>query len=182
MHPAGRRCTSCSIPANAPPARDVVVWRSERARSRRRRAAARWLGVPRVAAAPGALRPQLPRTCNPDYRGRLRCAHALADGYPLLVIGARRSTISTTAARQGRGGVADEPLPSQPRGRRTRRVTTRIISIRSPRRRRADEWSSRCIRCQVTTTDQATAVVGIEPLPTLAAYRHNERLGAWHSA
>ena len=32
-----------------------------------------------------------------------------------------------------------------------------------------------CVRCQVTTTDQATGVVGREPLPTLATYRYDER-------
>ena len=34
-----------------------------------------------------------------------------------------------------------------------------------------------CTRCQVTTTDQATAVVGEEPLRTLAAYRMHPQLG-----
>ncbi len=34
-----------------------------------------------------------------------------------------------------------------------------------------------CTRCRVTTTDQSTAVVGVEPLRTLAGYRRDERLG-----
>ena len=33
-----------------------------------------------------------------------------------------------------------------------------------------------CTRCRTTTTDQATAEVGIEPLPTLALYRRNDVL------
>ena len=33
-----------------------------------------------------------------------------------------------------------------------------------------------CTRCQVTTTDQDTASVGREPLPTLAGYRYDARL------
>jgi hypothetical protein len=33
-----------------------------------------------------------------------------------------------------------------------------------------------CTRCQITTTDQFTANVGIEPLPTLAGYRYNAAL------
>ena len=33
-----------------------------------------------------------------------------------------------------------------------------------------------CTRCQVTTTDQATARVGIEPLATLSTYRRNDAL------
>jgi uncharacterized protein YcbX len=35
-----------------------------------------------------------------------------------------------------------------------------------------------CTRCQVTTTDQATGRVGIEPLPTLSTYRRNDALAA----
>lgn len=34
-----------------------------------------------------------------------------------------------------------------------------------------------CTRCQITTTDQVTAEVGVEPLRTLAGYRNNPRLG-----
>ena len=34
----------------------------------------------------------------------------------------------------------------------------------------------RCTRCQITTTDQSTAVVGVEPLPTLAGYRMDHQL------
>ena len=30
-----------------------------------------------------------------------------------------------------------------------------------------------CTRCQITTTDQSTASVGVEPLPTLARYRYS---------
>jgi uncharacterized protein YcbX len=33
-----------------------------------------------------------------------------------------------------------------------------------------------CIRCKVTTTDQANGKVGFEPLPTLSAYRRNDAL------
>ena len=33
-----------------------------------------------------------------------------------------------------------------------------------------------CTRCQVTTTNQDTANVGVEPLRTLGGYRMNERL------
>jgi len=35
-----------------------------------------------------------------------------------------------------------------------------------------------CTRCQVTTTDQATAKVGYEPLSTLSTYRRNDALAA----
>jgi uncharacterized protein YcbX len=34
-----------------------------------------------------------------------------------------------------------------------------------------------CTRCTVTTTDQATAVRGVEPLRTLGSYRNSEALG-----
>ncbi len=34
-----------------------------------------------------------------------------------------------------------------------------------------------CTRCQITTTDQATAEVGTEPLATLRGYRMDDRLG-----
>ena len=33
-----------------------------------------------------------------------------------------------------------------------------------------------CVRCKVTTTDQASGRVGFEPLPTLATYRRNDAL------
>jgi uncharacterized protein YcbX len=33
-----------------------------------------------------------------------------------------------------------------------------------------------CTRCRITTTDQATAQVGVEPLATLARYRQNAAL------
>ena len=35
----------------------------------------------------------------------------------------------------------------------------------------------RCTRCQITTTDQSNATVGIEPLSTLGGYRMNAELG-----
>lgn len=34
-----------------------------------------------------------------------------------------------------------------------------------------------CVRCRITTIDQASAVPGVEPLRTLATYRRDERLG-----
>jgi uncharacterized protein YcbX len=34
-----------------------------------------------------------------------------------------------------------------------------------------------CARCQITTTDQDSGHVGIEPLRTLGSYRMNERMG-----
>jgi uncharacterized protein YcbX len=34
-----------------------------------------------------------------------------------------------------------------------------------------------CVRCRITTTDQETAAVGVEPLRTLATYRRHEALG-----
>ena len=34
-----------------------------------------------------------------------------------------------------------------------------------------------CVRCRITTTDQGTAAVGVEPLRTLATYRRHEELG-----
>jgi uncharacterized protein YcbX len=34
-----------------------------------------------------------------------------------------------------------------------------------------------CTRCQVTTTDQDTAIRGVEPLATLAGYRNDVTLG-----
>jgi uncharacterized protein YcbX len=33
-----------------------------------------------------------------------------------------------------------------------------------------------CTRCQITTTDQSTAAVGVEPLRTLAGYRFSAAL------
>jgi uncharacterized protein len=37
-----------------------------------------------------------------------------------------------------------------------------------------------CIRCEVTTIDQATAVAGVEPLLTLSAYRQHQTLDGIH--
>ena len=116
-----------------------------------------------------------PRQCNPDFVGRSGAHTLFADGYPVLVIGrASLDDLNGRLAAKGhealpmnrfRPNLVVDGLPAYDEDHldtlEVDGVTLRMVKP--------------CTRCQVTTTDQATAHVGSEPLPTLAAYRHSER-------
>ena len=110
--------------------------------------------------------------CNREYAGDTGAHTMFADGYPILVTDAA-SLADLNARLAARGHrAADEPLPSERRDRRASRV--RRGSRRHDRRRATSTLRlvKPCTRCQVTTTDQATASVGVEPLPNARRISH----------
>ena len=116
--------------------------------------------------------PKVRRLCNPAYAGDSSAHTGFADAYPLLVLSeaslADLNTRLATPLPMNRfrpnlvlSGIEayDEDHIDQAR---IGRITLKLVKP--------------CTRYQITTTDQATAEVGIEPLPTLALYRRNEQL------
>jgi uncharacterized protein YcbX len=158
--------------------RRVVVWRDTVAAIDQGDAAARWLssfaGTPlRLVRFDRAFR----RLCNPQFAGDTGAHTGFADGYPLLVIGAE-------SLRDLNRRLAGNGSPALPMNRfRPNLVLEGLeaydedhlasLTIGDAQLRLVKP----CVRCQITTTDQATAEVGHEPLRTLAGYRHNPRLG-----
>ena len=116
--------------------------------------------------------PRVPRLCNPQYAGATGAHTAFADGYPLLVIS--EASLADLNARLA------EPLPMN-----RFRPNLVLSGIEAYDEDHIDEVRvgdivaklvKPCTRCRVTTTDQATAEVGPEPLATLALYRTSVRL------
>lgn len=117
--------------------------------------------------------PDQRRLSNRAWTGELEAENAFSDGYPVLVI----SEASLADLNQRLGGL---PLPMN-RFRPnlvlggvapyfedscgTLRFGDVELRIVKP-----------CERCRITTTDQATAEVGTEPLATLATYRRDPRV------
>lgn len=173
-------CAALRIDTRAPhaAARDVVVWRScVRGRDEGDEAAA-WLCA-HLGREVRLVRfdRSKPRACNPDYVGDSGAHTLFADGYPVLVIGsASLADLNERLARKGepalpmnrfRPNVVVDGLPPYDEDHLdTMTIGAATLKPVKP-----------CTRCRVTTTDQATAKGGIEPLPTLAAYRHHARLG-----
>lgn len=158
-------------------AREVTVWRSHVRGFDEGDEVAAWLCA-YLGAAVRLVRfdRSRPRNCNPDFVGRSGAHTLFADGYPVLVIGqASLDDLNARLAAKGhqalpmnrfRPSIVVEGLEAYDEDHvdvlRVGRVGLRMVKP--------------CVRCQVTTTDQATAAVGIEPLPTLAGYRRNDRL------
>ncbi len=113
------------------------------------------------------------RLSNREWTRELEAGNAFSDGFPLTVL----SEESLADLNRRIGGPAlpmDRFRPNLVlRGGdayvedRTRRLTGDGIEIRLVKP---------CTRCRITTTDQATAEVGIEPLRTLATYRRDHSL------
>jgi uncharacterized protein YcbX len=169
-----------SVPPAAarPAAREVVVWHSTVRGIDAGDAAAAWLTA-WLGVAVRLIRfdRSLPRRCNPDYAGGSGAHTMFADGYPVLVIGSA-SLADLNARLEARGGwalpmnrfrpnlVLDDLEPYGEDHLDTIVAGDVVLRCVKP-----------CVRCQVTTTDQATGDVGLEPLRTLGNYRMNERLG-----
>jgi uncharacterized protein YcbX len=160
------------------PSREVVVWRSTVLGSDCGEAAAawmsRWLDHPVRLVRFDRARP---RGCNREYVGDSGAHTMFADGYPVLVANAASlAELDARLASRGhpalpmnrfRPNVVLEGLPAFDEDHvDTIAIGDVVLRLVKP-----------CIRCQVTTTDQATAQVGIEPLPTLGEFRMNEKLG-----
>ena len=150
-------------------ARDVVVWRFNARGFDQGDAAASWLS----AFLHADLRlvrfdPAVTRRCNPDYVADSGAHMLFSDGYPILVIGA--ASLDDLNARLAAKGASALPM---------NRFRPNVVVAGLPPYEEdhldtltCGEVTLRlvkpCTRCQVTTTDQATARVGIEPLPTLS--------------
>lgn len=117
--------------------------------------------------------PRYKRLSDPAWTGDVEAENAFSDGFPLLVIS--EESLADLNAR-----IGGEPLPMD-RFRpnlviagagayaedRMESLTLGAVTLRPVKP---------CTRCRITTTDQATAAVGVEPLQTLAGYRRDEQL------
>jgi len=117
------------------------------------------------------------RPCNPEYAGDSGAHTLFADGYPILVIG-EASLAELNERLEARG---ERSLPMN-------RFRPNLVLAGLPPFAEdhldtivAGEVTLRCVkpcvRCSVTTTDQATAHVGPEPLRTLGEFRMDPKAG-----
>jgi uncharacterized protein YcbX len=149
-------------------ARQVVVWRDSVPAIDQGDEAAAWLS----AALQRPLRLMrfdvgFRRTCNVAYAGNSGAHTAFADAYPLLIL--------SEASLADLNSRLSQPLPMN-----RFRPNLVLSGIEAYNEDHIDEIRvgmlslklvKRCTRCQITTTDQSTTVVGAEPLATLASYR-----------
>lgn len=158
--------------------RDVVVWRSEVRGVDMGDKAADWLSA-WLAADVRLVRFDRSdkRACNPEFVGDSGAHTFFSDGYPVLVIGAASlAELNGRLAARGqsplpmnrfRPNLVLEGLPAFEEDH-LETITAGNVVLRCVKP---------CVRCQVTTTDQDSAQVGMEPLRTLGEYRMSERLG-----
>jgi len=111
------------------------------------------------------------RQVDPQYATKEQDQVAFADGYPFLLV--NEASLADLNARM------QEPLP-------VNRFRPNVV-VKGTRPYVEDMWRKiyigevafrivkACERCPITTTDQATAVVGKEPLKTLATYRSAQK-------
>lgn len=159
-------------------AREVVVWRSTVLATDAGEGAARWMSN-WLAHDVHLMRfdRSRPRECNREFAGDSGAHTMFADGYPILV--ASSASLGELNARLSSSGHAPLPmnrfrpnlvidgLPAFDEDHvDTIAVGKVVLRLVKP-----------CVRCQVTTTDQATARVGVEPLPTLGEFRMDAKLG-----
>ncbi len=113
------------------------------------------------------------RYCNETYAAGSGAHTAFADAFPLLILS--EASLSDLNSRLAR------PLPMN-----RFRPNVVLSGIDAYDEDHIDEIRlggivlklvKRCTRCKTTTIDQATAMVDMEPLSTLARYRMNEQLG-----
>jgi len=177
---AAPRMEAIELPAQNPTAaQDVTVWRSKVRGYDAGDEAAQWLST-YLNAKLRLVRfdPSKPRRCNPDYVGATGAHTLFADGYPVLVIGqGSLDDLNTRLVAKGE--------PALPMNRfRPNVVVSGLEPYEEDHLHTLESDGVRlqmvkpCARCQVTTTDQQTARVGFEPLPTLSTYRRDDRLAA----
>jgi uncharacterized protein YcbX len=169
--------TPLDVPVGlASDARDVVVWRSDVRGFDAGDIAARWLSQ-WLACDARLVRfdRSVARHCNRDFVGSSGAHTYFADGYPVLVTGAaslrdlndrlRARGEAALPMNRFRPNLVLDGLPAFAEDHvDTIRVGDVVLRLVKP-----------CTRCQVTTTDQATAQVGIEPLRTLGEFRMDTR-------
>ena len=160
--------------------REVVVWGSTVPAHDAGPEVAAWLAaVLGVSARLVRFDAVHERRCNPLFVGDSGAHTMFADAYPLLVTSdASLADLNAWIAEASGPGF---PLPMNrfrpnlvlsglPAWDEDHIATIEVDGV-------AIELVKPCTRCVTTTTDQATAARGIEPLPTLARYRTNEALG-----
>jgi uncharacterized protein YcbX len=158
-------------------AREVVVWRSTVRGLDEGDAAASalsaFLGEPLRLVR---FDPAMPRACNPDYVGDSGAHTRFADGYPVLVIGA--ASLDDLNARLADKGEDEVPMNRF-------RPNLVVEGLEAFDEDHLDTLAiggvvlkavKPCIRCEVPTIDQRTAVAGTEPLVTLSTYRQHATL------
>lgn len=158
-------------------ARDVVVWRSDVRAFDAGDDAATWLST-WLATDVRLVRfdPGRERACNPDYAGDSGAHTFFSDGYPVLVIGdGSLAELNDRLAARGH--------PALPMNRFRPNVV--LHGLEPFAEDHADTITTDgvvlkcvkpCVRCQVTTTDQASGAVGLEPLRTLGEFRMDARM------
>jgi uncharacterized protein YcbX len=117
--------------------------------------------------------PAARRLCNPVHAGDSGAHTAFADGYPLLVLSEasladlNRRLASPLPVDRFRPNILLAGMPAYDEDHIDELVTGAVTLMPV----------KPCIRCRITTTDQETGQVGVEPLPTLAGYRMDTALG-----
>ncbi len=159
------------------PSRDVVVWHSQVRGFDAGDDAAHWLSSA-IGSDVRIVRfdPALPRYSSRDYAGDSGAQVRFADGYPVLVIG--QSSLDHLNERlAARGSPAVEMNRFRPN------LVLAGLDPHDEDRLAAIDLDGvvlkpvkPCTRCLVTTIDQASASVGLEPLSTLSTYRRDDRL------
>ncbi len=116
------------------------------------------------------------RLSNFEWTGGIEAENYFADGYPYLVIS--EESLDDLNRRIGSGS-------SLPMNRFRPNLVIRGLAPYAEdtaRTMRQGEVDFRivkpCTRCRITTTDQVTTEVGVEPLRTLATYRRDPRFNA----
>jgi uncharacterized protein len=136
------------------------------------------LNLPRGAPRLVRFHPDMRRECNRLYAGDTGAHTFFADGYPVLVTSA--ASLADLNDRMGRNAgnalpmdrfrpnVVIAGLPAWDEDHvDTLRIVEMVLKLVKP-----------CVRCQVTTTDQASgARLSEEPLNTLSRFRNNPDLG-----
>ena len=176
---SGADCASLDLALDATPepSSDVIVWHAHVRGFDQGDEAAAWFSA--FLRAPVRLvrfdRATL-RRCNPDYAGASGAHTFFSDGYPLLVVGERSlDDLNERLRAKGspvlpmnrfRPNIVLSGIPAYDEDHvdtiACGGVTLRLVKP--------------CVRFQVTTNDQASARVGVEPLPTLSMYRRDDRL------
>jgi hypothetical protein len=117
------------------------------------------------------------RPCNPEFVGDSDAHTAFADGYPILVIG----EASLAELNRRLAATGENPLPMN---RFRPNVVLAGLDAHDEDHLETIEADGvrlrlvkPCTRCRITTTDQDSAQVGVEPLRTLGGYRNDDRLG-----
>ncbi len=153
--------------------REVTVWRDTVPAIDQGTDAASWLSA-RLGRDARLVRfdPGFRRACNRDYVGESGAHTGFADAYPLLVLS--EASLADLNARLAPPLPMNRFRPNVVLGDCEAYDEDHIDQIAAGAIRM--KLVKPCTRCQITTTDQETAVRGSEPLSTLAGYRMNAAL------